>query len=123
MKSKTSKVRAEHRKFREAIAMYVETKGALPKAEGGPWQMHHVVDSSYDHPRLQISEWYLLPIEWEFHDEKSTCSYNVTHHRKRFCKRFGSQRTLFLCMIKRMEDMGLLVPPPRVMEAIMRIRH
>jgi hypothetical protein len=123
MKSKTSKVTAEHRKFREAIAIYVETKGALPEAHGGPWQMHHVVGGSYVQDKVHIGEWFLLPIESEFHDPGSNNPLNVTHFRKRFCKQFGSQRALFLCMTRRMEDMGLLIPPPRVMEAIMRTRH
>jgi hypothetical protein len=123
MRSKKNKVTAEHIKFREAIAQYAEAQGAIPLADGGPWQMHHVVGGSYVQDKVHIGEWFLLPIESEFHDPGSNNPLNVTHFRSRFTKQFGDQRVLFLCMVKRMEDMGLLVPPPRVMEAIMRTRR
>lgn len=122
MRSKNNKPTAEHRKFREAIAKYVETQGAIPLANGGPWQMHHVVGGSYVQDKVHIGEWFLLPIETEFHEPMSNNPLNVTHFRKRFCEQFGTQRGLFSRMVESMEDMGLMVPPPEVMEAIMRTR-
>lgn len=117
MRSKKSKVTAEHRRFREAVAEYADQHGSFPIG-GIPWQMHHVVGGSYVQNKIPVGEWFLLPIGSEYHDPGSNNQFNVTHYRKRFSEEFGMQRDLFAEMVRVMEADGFMVPPPEVMEAI-----
>ena len=81
-------------------------------------QRHHVLGRSAKHNKVEIGHWFILPIPFELHDVSSNHPENVTHRKKDFVKRFGSQRDLFLSMVEDMRDQGYELPPADVCEAI-----
>ncbi len=85
--------------------------GAIP-------QRHHVLGRSAKHNKVAIGHWFILPVPFELHDVMSNHPENVTHRKKAFIKRFGTQRDLFLTMVESMRDEGYELPPADVCEAI-----
>jgi hypothetical protein len=87
-------------------------------AQDGVFQRHHVLGRSAKHNKVAIGHWFILPVPFDLHDVSSNDQYNVTHNKKAFVKRFGSQRDLFLQMVEEMRDGGYELPPYDVCEAI-----
>ncbi len=85
--------------------------GAIP-------QRHHVLGRSAKHNKVAIGHWFIIPVPFELHDVMSNHPDNVTHRKKSFVKRFGTQRDLFLKMVESMRDDGYELPPTEVLKAI-----
>lgn len=82
-------------------------------------QLHHVVGRSAKHNKVSIGHEFILPLPFELHDVSSDEPDNVTHHKKAFTKKHGSQASLFQIMISDMKERGYKVPSMEIYHAIM----
>jgi hypothetical protein len=82
-------------------------------------QLHHVTGRSSKHNKVAIGNYFILPIPFILHDVSSNHPENVTHCKKAFVKRFGTQRSLFKRMYQSMKEQGYKVPNSHVFSAIM----
>ena len=85
---------------------------------GKNFQLHHVLGRSAKHDKVAIGHEFILPVPFELHDISSNHPENVTHCKKVFIKRFGTQRDLFLIMLESMRDQSYELPPFDVCESI-----
>lgn len=65
-------------------------------------QLHHVLGRSAKNNKVAIGHEFILPVPFDLHDVSSDHPENVTHCKKAFVKRFGTQRELFNVMYKDM---------------------
>lgn len=82
-------------------------------------QRHHVLGRSAKNNKVAIGHEFIIPIPFALHDVSSNHAENVTHRKKAFVKRFGTQRSLFDAMYQRMKEDGYNVPNIEVYNAIM----
>jgi len=82
-------------------------------------QRHHVLGRSAKHNKVHIGHWFILPVPFQLHDVSSNHPENVTHCKKAFVRRFGTQRSLFKRMYQVMKQQGYKVPDIDVYNAIM----
>ena len=89
--------------------------------EFSPFQRHHVLGRTAKHNKVAIGHEFILPLPFDLHDVSSDHPENVTHCKKAFIKRFGTQRELFNVMYK---DMMLyyVTPDYNIKAAIMDTR-
>jgi hypothetical protein len=94
-------------------------------------QLHHVVGRSAKYNKIDIGHWWILPLSIELHDVASNHPCNVTHYKKCFEERYGTQKKLFQRMVYAIKadmydgytKMDLEALPPReVMESISNYR-
>jgi hypothetical protein len=74
-------------------------------------QLHHVLGRSAKHNKIAIGHEFIIPLPFELHDVSSNEPDNVTHHKKVFTSKHGSQASLFLKMVQDMEEGGFYVVP------------
>ena len=92
------------------------------------FQLHHVVGRTAKHNKVAIGHWFIIPVPVELHDVSSNHPDNVTHHKKRFIKRFGSQSSIFQNMVSIMDkwndfdECSYVTPRKDVYDAIMDTR-
>jgi len=86
---------------------------------GGSFELHHVVGRSGKQNKVAIGHEFILPVPFELHNVMSDHTDNVTHFKKNFVKRFGTQRSLFECMIADMRHYGIELPDDEIITAIM----
>ncbi len=89
------------------------------------FQLHHVLGRTAKHNKVHIGHWFILPVPIELHDVSSNNSLNVTHHKRAFTDKFGSQSELFIKMCGMIEMCGMInfpepqyFPPAGVIAAI-----
>ena len=82
-------------------------------------QRHHVLGRSAKHNKVSIGHWFIIPVPFVLHDVSSNHHENVTHRKKAFIKRFGTQASIFQVMISAMEMDGYEVPSIEVYNAVM----
>lgn len=88
--------------------------------EGSPFQIHHCVGRSYVHNKIHIGHYFILPVPFDLHDPNGNHPLNVTHYRKAFCNKYGSESALFQVMYSAMIQFGMCEELPEgVYEAIM----
>jgi len=90
-----------------------------PEFDRVEFQLHHVLGRSAKHNKVAIGHEFILPVPFVLHDVSSNHPNNVTHCKKAFIKRFGSQSSLFQIMISVMEYEGYTVPSREIYNAIM----
>ena len=61
-------------------------------------QIHHCIGREGKHNKFHIGRWFVLPLAFELHDVSSNNEYNITHHRKAFIEKYGSESELFMAM-------------------------
>lgn len=85
-----------------------------------PFQRHHVMGRSAKQNKVAIGHWFIIPVPFELHDVSSSHDDSVTHSKKSFVKRFGTQRSLFIKMYNSMYDQkyDLSIIPHEVVMAI-----
>ena len=81
-------------------------------------QRHHVVGRSAKHNKTPIGHEFVIPVPYELHDVLSNHKDNVTHYKKRFVDRFGTQRSIYAKLIEAMVENGYAVPDTNILEAI-----
>ena len=115
---------AEHKKWIKRVAQYSEDHGEFPNQRFAPFQIHHSVGRKGKHNKFEIGEWFILPIEFQYHDVSSNNPFNITHWRKRYCIEFGNERDQFaaMCAVIKGED-GELPFSDDVYQAIMDTRR
>jgi hypothetical protein len=82
------------------------------------FELHHVVGRSAKQNKISIGHEFILPVPFELHNVMSNHTDNVTHFKKNFAKRFGTQRGLFSDMVAVMRAQGYVVPDIYVLSAI-----
>jgi hypothetical protein len=85
-------------------------------------QLHHVMGRSAKKNKVAIGHEFILPLPFELHDVSSNDPENVTHHKKAFVKKYGSQSGLFEIMFLDMLDRGYKVPSFDIYNAIVDTR-
>jgi hypothetical protein len=90
--------------------------------DGANVQLHHVLGRSAKHNKVAIGHWFILPVPFELHDVSSNHPDNVTHCKKSFVNRFGSQSSIFQVMVSCMVEDGYAIPSMDVIDAIMDTR-
>ncbi len=86
-------------------------------------QIHHVVGRKGKQNKVDIGEWFILPLPIRLHDVSSNNELNVTHYHHRFTDAFGLQSELFKEMIESMVETGAELPfGDDVINAIMDTR-
>ena len=127
MLSKGNQPNAAQRQWLKDIAEYHQESGVQYLYGDGyghhDYQLHHVVGRSYKQDKIPVGNWFALPVPICLHDVHSNHPDNVTHFRRRFTARFGTQRELFKSMVNRMAGAGYCVPDKEVMQAIMATRY
>jgi len=83
-----------------------------------PIDLHHSVGRSAKQNKISIGHEFILPVPFELHSVMSNHTDNVTHFKKNFVKRFGTQRGLFADMVAVMRAQGYVVPDIYVLSAI-----
>ena len=83
-----------------------------------PIELHHVVGRSAKQNKIAIGHEFILPVPVKLHNVMSNHTDNVTHFKKNFVKRFGTQRGLFADMVAVMRAQGYVVPDIYVLSAI-----
>ena len=83
------------------------------------FQLHHVLGRSAKNNKTAIGHEFILPVPFFLHDVNSNHPENVTHNKKAFVRRFGTQRDLFNTMNQSMKEEGYIVPDIYVYDAIM----
>ena len=89
---------------------------------GDSFELHHVVGRSAKHNKVAIGHEFIIPVPTELHNVMSNHPDNVTHFKKNFVKRFGSQSSLFVAMIISMGELGYVGPSDEVINAIQDTR-
>lgn len=82
------------------------------------FELHHVVGRSAKQNKIAIGHEFILPVPVELHNVMSNHKDNVTHFKKNFVKRFGTQRFLFEKMVNDMELQDYVIPDSVVLYAI-----
>ena len=85
-------------------------------------QLHHVLGRSAKHNKIHIGHEFIIPVPYELHDVDSNHHENVTHRKKAFIKRFGTQSSIYQVLISCMEMDGYTVPSMDIYSAIMDTR-
>lgn len=85
-------------------------------------QRHHVLGRSAKNNKVAIGHYFILAIPFVLHDVSSDHPENVTHCKKAFVSRFGTQRLLFKRMYQSMKEQGYDVPDNSIFSAIMGTR-
>jgi len=83
------------------------------------FQLHHVLGRSAKHNKVEIGHWFIIPVPFELHDVSSNHPENVTHRKKAFVKRFGSQISIFQILYSGVAQWGYDVPSMDIYSAIM----
>ena len=86
------------------------------------YHLHHVTGRASKQNKIHIGHWFILPVPIELHDVHSNHPFNVTHHKKLFCERYGQQSDLFIELVEMMADDMYETPPKEVLNAIMDTR-
>ena len=84
-------------------------------------QLHHVLGRTARHNKVRIGQWYVLPLNVQYHDVSSNHEFNVTHRKKAFEAEFGQQAQLWVDRYERLMLEGLIddcSPPDDVISAI-----
>lgn len=103
----------------EMIARYALDNGCFPHHNFTAFQMHHAKGRKFVHNKVAVGGWFVLPIEFKYHDVSSNNPFNVTHHKKRYEIEFGKQADQFLAMCAVMrEQYGDLPFDDEVLHAI-----
>ncbi len=117
---------SKQKKWLSDMAAFIsqESLGILyPEYEGQyNFELHHVLGRSAKHNKVAIGHWFVIPVPKELHNVMSNHPDNVTHFKKRFVTRFGSQCWIFQCLVGVMGQWGYDVPNGEVYEAIMDTR-
>lgn len=82
------------------------------------FELHHVLGRSAKHNKVSIGHEFVIPVPTELHNVMSNHPDNVTHFKKNFVKRFGTQRSLFIVMVISMGELGYVVPSDDAINAI-----
>lgn len=82
------------------------------------FEIHHVVGRTGKQNKVAIGHEFILPVPFELHNVMSNHPDNVTHFKKNFVKRFGTQRELFKKLVDAMRECGYQVPSDDILEAI-----
>ena len=91
-----------------------------PEFEGRTdFQLHHVLGRSAKHNKIAIGHEFIIPVPFELHDVNSNHPENVTHRKKAFIKRFGSQTSIFQVLYAGVAQWGYDVPSMDIYNAIM----
>ncbi len=91
-----------------------------PEFEGRTdFQLHHVLGRSAKHNKIAIGHEFIIPVPFELHDVNSNHPENVTHRKKAFIKRFGSQTSIFQVLYSGVAQWGYDVPSMEIYNAIM----
>ena len=115
----------EQKKLMSSISEWASQPKSLAMLYGDEWdmspiQLHHVLGRSAKHNKVSIGHYFILPVPFALHDVSSNHPLNVTHRKKSFIEKFGSQSGLFQAMHSCMEMDGYEVPSIEVYNAIMR---
>ena len=86
---------------------------------GSEFQRHHVLGRSAKHNKVAIGHEFIIPVPFVLHDVSSNHHENVTHRKKAFIKRFGTQVSIFQVLISTMQMDGYTVPSMEIYNAIM----
>ena len=84
-------------------------------------QIHHCRGREAKHNKYHIGRWFVLPLAFELHDVSSNHPLNITHHRKAFVDRYGTEGLLFWNMCHSMN--GIWPFDDDVMAAILATRR
>ena len=123
MKTNKTKPNAAQVQWMKDIAEFIQDNGLdilYPGYEGRTdFQLHHVLGRSAKHNKIAIGHWFIIPVPIELHDVGSNHPDNVTHFKRNFTERFGSQSELFKELIGGMFECGYKTPNDEVYHAIM----
>ena len=81
-------------------------------AESCDIQIHHVLGEQAIRNKVKVGGWYILPLHWRIHDMSSNIKPNITHHRKAFCEKYGTEKYLFFRLLFAFWVAGIEVPVP-----------
>ena len=101
---------AEQKRWLERVAQYAQDHGGFPHQSGEAVELHHVVGRKGKHNKVEIGEWFVIPVEFQYHNVSSNNPFNVTHWRKRYMLEFGNQRDQFAAMCAVITNEGYPLP-------------
>lgn len=124
MISKGNRPNAVQKKWLADIADYASLHGPVVfPCNNDVTQLHHVAGRSYKHNKVAIGHWFVIPLPKPLHDVHSNHELNVTHFKRRFTERYGSQRDLWIGMVGGMRGDGYKIPfEDDVIDAVMSTR-
>lgn len=116
-------MKANHKRWLKRVADYAERYGCFPHQDLCEFQIHHVVGRTGRHKKVEIGHWFILPVQWDFHDVSSNNPHNVTHWRRRYTDNYGLQSEQWLKMVNDiLRDDGELPFGQDVIDSIMDTR-
>lgn len=116
----------EHKDWLSTVSTWALEYGGLSVLGFDPCHIHihHPKGRKAKHNKVLIGCWWVLPVPIHLHDVHSNHPLNVTHHRKAFEARYGSESELFIKMLNSMRSMGIEIPFGRdVEEAVISWRR
>ena len=123
---KSKNANTKQRKWMSDIADFANDNGLCilygDKYHKSTFELHHVLGRSARHKKVRIGHWFVIPVPTELHNVLSDHPDNVTHFKRRFTDRFGSQRSIFAEVHNAMCVYGYDVPPDEVYNTIMDTR-
>lgn len=127
MKNRTAP-NADQKRWLERVAQFAYDHGSFPHLRECGFDLHHVVGRTGKHNKQEIGQWFVLPIESQYHDVNSNNPFNVTHYPERYEIEFKPQRDQFFEMIETIlyedgslpftdEELAIMDYPVRVKKA------
>jgi hypothetical protein len=126
MITKRTRPNAAQKRWMADVMQWAKINGPVAQEVwfNGDMQCHHCAGRSYKHNKVQIGNYFILPLDIVLHDVHSSNDYNVTHWRKRFTERFGNQRDLWMGMVDSMREQGYEIPFGQdVIDSVMDTRY
>ena len=102
MRSKGRTITSEQGRWRKAVASWANDGYAAQPLETHMFQLHHIWGSSAHFNGIHVGEFAILPVHFELHDPNSNHPLNVTHYPKKFERKFGTQKSIWLSMVESM---------------------
>ena len=96
MRSKGNAPTAAQRRWQDVVA---GLGCIVTRSDPAHCQLHHVGGFTYKHNKIRVGPWFILPLHASLHDLGSENPCNVTHHRRAFTDKFGTQAHLFLKVV------------------------
>lgn len=113
---------AKQKQWMSDIAEYINEYGLGGLYEGyegsANFQLHHVLGRSAKQNKVPIGHEFVIPVPFELHDVMSNHPENVTHRKKAFVERYGTQRGLFDHLVYLMKENDYDTPSDEVRAAI-----
>jgi len=117
---------AAEKRWLEAVADFATEYGDAVLFQHA-YQIHHICGRAYVQDRVHIGHYFISAYPTHLHDVSSNHEHNVTHYRKAFVQKYGTERGIFEIMVERMRNKQFcdksIFPPEEALKAIQNTRY